>query len=224
MSPGDPKPKGKNQITHAPLPWRVAREVRFSESGSQRDVGFDEVLLERRSRRKIKAAATSVVASVIREIFATRLEGKGNATGRKRKVILSAGALHPIRCVFFRSGEDVMLFDDENARFLKLVPTDQEAINRFVQECRDVLPEADGHWILLIADAALVSGVYENAPSLAWRDAGAALQGLAMVSEAAGLAFCPLGLLGQQAAEALLDPSTAVLGVGVAAIGRRDAD
>ncbi|WP_311272291.1 MULTISPECIES: hypothetical protein [unclassified Rhizobium] len=141
--------------------------------------------------------------------------------GRKLKRVISAGALHPIRCVIIDPHGYAVSYDDNDDAFLAVKPRKPDLIAEGLESCSTVLPSAHGHVIVLIADVYLTSTVYKNPGSLLWRDAGAVLQTLALTSEAFDLGFCPLGILGQDFADALLPEDDHYLGVGVAVIGQR---
>lgn len=132
-----------------------------------------------------------------------------------------AGALHPIKSVIIDSDGYAVAYDDDHDAFLAIKPRKLDLLANGLRSCTTVLPSAHGHVIALMADVHLTSTVYKNPESLLWRDAGAVLQTLAMVSEAFDLGFCPLGILGQDFADALLPEDHQYLGVGVAVIGQR---
>jgi hypothetical protein len=95
-----------------------------------------------------------------------------------------------------------------------------EKLREFADVCADLLPDARGTALVLIADQLRVGPLYDNFATLIWRDAGALLQTLALVACAYRLGFCPLGIVGNQVVSALsLSPEHA-LAVGCAMIGR----
>ncbi|MDX3925158.1 MAG: hypothetical protein QHC90_05030 [Shinella sp.] len=219
MSHGDPRPKSSEQLQARAWPFKPIRLVNFvHQQAWKADTLFTEVLTNRRSCRAIRPAATSVVASVVRETLGKRFV----AGERSQKVVLSSRALHPLRCVFFRSVSDVIVYDDEDDLFIQVAPRDEKALGHLIEDCRAVLPDCDGHWLLFVGDRRKVAQAYNNPDSLLWRDAGAAIQATALICEAAGLAFCPLGILGQHGVDALLQDQSDFLAVGVAAVGRKD--
>lgn len=91
-------------------------------------------------------------------------------------------------------------------------------MRQFCDNCCELLPEASGYGLVLVGDEGKVAAVYEHPSSLLWRDAGAVLQTIALVCTAYGLAFCPLGIEGQDAVDAVALPRRA-RGVGVGLIG-----
>lgn len=169
----------------------------------------------------MQVAALSRVASVVREALKSDFIGTGSHMGRKLKRVISAGALHPIKSVIIDRDGYTVSYDDNNDAFLAIKPRKLDLLSKGLRDCATVLPSAHGHAIALMADVHLTSTIYENPESLLWRDAGAVLQTLALASEAYDLGFCPLGILGQDFADALLPENHHYLGVGVALIGQR---
>ncbi|TCQ24835.1 hypothetical protein [Rhizobium sp. PP-CC-3G-465] len=160
------------------------------------------------------------IAAVVREALRADFIGTGQHRGRKKKRIISAGALHPVKCAIIGASGNVVIYDDDLDIFSSAEPRDADRLKAFNKKCADVLPFAQCHVLALMADSGTLSTVYSNAQSLMWRDAGAVLQILALVSEVFNLGFCPLGILGQEVADALLPDGHRFIGVGVAAVGR----
>ncbi len=169
----------------------------------------------------MQVAALSRVASVVREALKSDFIGTGSHMGRKLKRVISAGALHPIKSVIIDRDGYAVAYDDNNDAFLAIKPRKLDLLAKGLRGCATVLPSARGHVIALMADVHLTSTIYENPESLLWRDAGAVLQTLALASEAFDLGFCPLGILGQDFADAFLPEDHHYLWVGVAVIGQR---
>jgi hypothetical protein len=139
-----------------------------------------------------------------------------------RKAAISAGALHPVDALLI-SGPNVdgpIVYDDESDSFLTLSVEDDLGLGAWIASASNVVPSARGHLLLLVGDASLVSSIYENAHSLLWRDGGAALQTLSMTAMSRGLAFCPLGLLGDDALRAIAGDRRNAIAIGTAIIGR----
>jgi hypothetical protein len=101
MTHGDPKPQNGIEVVRPPWPFEVLRTLVFeTTTAAEAAARFDDVLAARRSRRDIGAVPVPAAAAVIRQALAIN----GVGAGRRRKTSLSAGALHPISCVFFRTG------------------------------------------------------------------------------------------------------------------------
>ncbi|MBX3532676.1 MAG: hypothetical protein KF849_18925 [Rhizobiaceae bacterium] len=182
------------------------------------------VLRTRRSRRTLSEAPLEDVAFVVRETLRTDFLGADHNSGRKRKAVVSAGALHPIKGVLIGREPRPLVYDDDGDRFISVEVRDRRQFDEFREACRAVVPTANGHWVALVADTRELERLYMHCDSLLWRDAGAVIQTMAFIAEAAGLAFCPLGILGHQLLRALLPSDPALVALGVVAIGRSEAD
>jgi hypothetical protein len=83
---------------------------------------------------------------------------------------------------------------------------------------RAAAPDADGTFLVLVADVSRTDAAYESAVSLVWRDAGALLATLHLTATAMALGFCFLGLLGHDIVASISDAPT-LLAVGAAVVG-----
>ncbi|THK35610.1 hypothetical protein EHS39_23545 [Ensifer sp. MPMI2T] len=171
------------------------------------------------------APPIEAVAQVVRKTLLADFAGVGSNHGRKLKAVVSAGALHPIQSVIVSGACDPVIYDDDSDQFFSVQVRDDVRLQAFVENCRTVLPDAGGCWVALIADCRDLSSLYTDHQSLLWRDAGAVIQMMALVAEAHGLAFCPLGILGTEIVEALLTNHHHhhAVAVGVMAIGKGEA-
>jgi len=222
LSPIDPRPTGNPPQPSEPG-WLEARTLEIPRVAYEpRD--FADILRARRSSRLTETATLSEVASVVREALKTDFIGTGSHQGRKLKRVVSAGALHPVKCAIIDPDGYTVVYDDGKDEFLAVKPRDPDLLAEGLLNCASVLSSARGHVISLMADTRTTSSVYSNPASLLWRDAGAVLQTLALVSETFDLGFCPLGILGQELTDALLPKDHQFLAVGVAVIGRPTAE
>jgi SagB-type dehydrogenase family enzyme len=140
--------------------------------------------------------------------------------GRTRRPAMSAGALHPFSVLIIPGREDHRLFRyDAVEHCLETLRTEVATLKVWFEHSAELLPDADGSALILVADIAKQEAVYERAESLAWRDAGALVQTIAMVCTAYHLAFCPLGLLGSEIVATLGAPDRLVA-AGTALVGQ----
>lgn len=153
--------------------------------------------------------------------FATRPRAllDGDQYRRSRRPSASAGALHPVDLLLVHPASRVFRYDPMTHCLQRLRIVRQEPFDAFITDCSMVLPQAGGTALVLVGDLARVDAVYDNPASLLWRDAGALLQTLGLVSAVYRLAFCPVGILGGTVVRALELPPRAVA-LGVAIIGR----
>ncbi len=220
MLPTDPKPIQGRIPKRPKISWNAAIKRDFPRPQVSFLVDrFSQVLTKRRSSRMLSVVSPEIVANVIRRSLQVSDFGTGPNNGRLRKAVLSAGAVHPIKGLFFRGYSEILFYDDLDDAFFEITPYNNEKWYRFVDCCAEVLPQNNGYWLLLFADSSDTKYLYEEPDSLIWRDAGAALQVLAMVSNACGLVFCPAGLLGQNGLDSLTDKKPQYIAAGVAAIG-----
>jgi hypothetical protein len=154
--------------------------------------------------------------------FATRprFHKEDDLFGRTRRLTVSAGALHSISILIIPGRDDLRLYRyDSTENCLDKLNAKTDLIEGWFIRAGEILPEANGTAIFLVSDTAIPDAVYERCNSLVWRDAGALLQTLALVSTAYSLTFCPLGLLGSEVVEAVAG-SPRLVAVGSALIGK----
>jgi hypothetical protein len=77
------------------------------------------------------------------------------------------------------------------------------AVTNFRRRVLVHLPDAQGLALGFLGDVDLAESMYSAPESLLWRDAGAALQTIAMTACAEGLTFCPLGCHAEELATAV---------------------
>ena len=135
---------------------------------------------------------------------------------------MSAGALHAIRILIVPlAGAGRVFAYDPIANSVDLLhmsaAIDVQAFRARVAGC---LPKAAGMALAFIGDRALAETAYEYPETLLWRDSGALVQTLAMVTHAEGHAFCALGIHSTEMVTAL-DLFERFLPLGAAVIGRK---
>lgn len=210
----DPRPL--DDRPYADYPWPVESSVAFEPLYAPPEKTFSNVLEQRRSIRTISPAPLELIVGALLFALIPRHRKEGDPLRRSRGLVLSAGALHPITVLVF-DRHAVFRLNTDLCMLEKLTFPAQES-TAWAAKCQSVLPAANGTFLILIADMARPRTAYENCESLVWRDAGAMLQTLGLVSELFELGFCPLGILGNEIVTAL--PSSGqLLAVGAAAIG-----
>ncbi|MCU1273496.1 MAG: hypothetical protein JWO48_927 [Bryobacterales bacterium] len=180
---------------------------------------FQVVLEARRSHRVFGLAKLEHIVNVIAYGTSPRFWKNDDLFGRTRRPALSAGALHPIWVVIGPSRHDnaVFRYNPEDHSLDRLLFEPNTATS-WINRCAELLPDADGTSVVFLAEFPRCDAAYSNAISLLWRDAGALLQTISMISTAYGLAFCPLGLLGCEFVDAL-HANNHLVSVGAAIIG-----
>lgn len=210
----DPEPK--KEKAYSAYNWPVL-STKFAERREPSVLrGFVEVAEQRRSKRVLTPASHDVVVGALLFALQPRFRKEGDALNRTRGLSLSAGALHPISVLLF--DRDAVFRVNAEALTLDRLKFSESSCTAWLMKCRQVLPQADGTFMVLVADMARPQSAYENSESLVWRDAGAMLQTMSLVSELFGLGFCPLGMLGNEVVSAL-PRNENLLAVGAAVIG-----
>lgn len=217
--PGDPEPLTQPTAVVAAA-WNIVRRLKSVQYRPPPRAEFNDIFERRRSRRMIRPARLSDVANLVGYATASRFTARNLGIERWRRPSPSAGALHPIQIVMIAAGSRPRAFlcDPDNQSLGQLRIADPTRLKAFVRRCADILPKAQGTLLLFVGDSARVGSAYRNEESLLWRDAGALLQTLFLAATAFDLAFCPLGILGQDALVAIGAPPL-LSAVGVAYVG-----
>ncbi|NYH21750.1 nitroreductase family protein [Paraburkholderia bryophila] len=197
-------------------PWPILRVVPFGQHSAPAERSFLDVFESRRSVRALTSAPLDELVDALRLALVPRFWKDGDPLRRSRRPALSAGALHPISVLLFAGATVYRVNADESVLEELNVPA--ELRTSWVSKCKRMLPDADGAFIVLIADMARPMAAYEKSESLVWRDSGTLLQTLALAAESYGLGFCPLGIVGNEVVDSL-PGAEQLLAVGAAAIG-----
>ena len=218
----DPRPKLSPNAPDG-IVWPVRSRLRCPLVTPPQDELFVALLEARRSDRTMRPAPLREIVNALAFAIRPRFVREDDVHNRTRRPTVSAGALHAIEVVIvdWRGSPRVLRYDFMTHRLEPLRIAQPVSLRQFAKACAAILPDAAGTALALIGDERRIEALYEHPISLLWRDAGALLQTLAMVSAAYRLAFCPLGILGGEVVDALgLDRRTA-RPLGCAAIGRR---
>jgi hypothetical protein len=198
-------------------PWPILHAVPFGQRSTPAERSFLDVFENRRSTRALTSTPLEALVDVLRLALAPRFWKDGDPLRRSRRPALSAGALHPISVLLFIGVAVYRVNADQSV--LEELNVSADLCASWIRKCKQLLPAADGAFIVLIADMAKPTTAYQYSESLVWRDAGALLQTLALAAESYGLGFCPLGILGNEVIDGLPEADK-LLAVGAAAIGQ----
>lgn len=217
----EPRPRQTPQQLVRPIRWPVARTLNCGGVVPPPDQSFVATLEARRSQRVMTRASLREIVNAIAFGTRPRQTIEGDFLDRSRRPSPSAGALHPVDVLLVCGESRVLRYAPLEHRLQLLRVSNSRHLQAFARDCHNILPDACGTAIVLVGNMARVAAVYRHPASLLWRDSGALMQTLALVAAAYRLAFCPLGILGQQVIHAI-GLSVSVLAVGVALIGRPD--
>ncbi len=213
----DPKPTGGGPYTD--YVWPVVATFPIETVAARTARAFADVFEGRRSARELNAAPRDHILSALLYATAPRFWKDGDVLRRSLRPALSCGALHPISILMFA---DVAVFRvNADACALEQIAFPEDVRVAWLSRCAELLPNANGVFLVLVADMARPRAAYDHSESLPWRDAGALLQTLAYSAEVFELGFCPMGIVGNEVVAAL-PANGQLIAVGGAAIGLRE--
>ena len=216
----DPVPRAE-PLAHSPPVWPVHHAFSSIPIEPPSAISFDDALSSRRSIRSMQPAPLRTVVNLMAYATHAVAELAGDPLGRTKRPSPSAGALHPVEIGLVHGRSNPRLFHCEpSSNVIQLLkPVDKRILRVLFARVRSMLPEADGSLIVFLADFSKTAAAYNHSQSLVWRDAGALLQTVHLSAVAFGLACCPLGILGSEAAASVF-PNGNLQAVGMAVVGR----
>jgi len=205
-----------------PIAWPVQRILRCPSVIPPLPISFEFVFEGRRSHRAIVAAPLREIVNAVAYATRPRYILDEDKFGRTKRPSPSAGALHPVEIgiIDWRGAPRVMRYQPNSNELALMRPPETSRLQDFIHNIRHVVSGSHVSAIVLMADEARLAASYDYSTSLLWRDAGALLQTIFLSATAFRLAYCPVGLLGQEVIEAL-GLQDRMVGAGVALIGRK---
>jgi hypothetical protein len=187
--------------TQVPRVWPIRASVRCPPVVPPAPASFASILEEGRARHRMQRAPLRELVNALAWATAPRAP--------REEVVL----------VDWRGRPRALRYDAPSHRLQLLDVAFPDGLRTFASTCAALLPEAQGTALVLIGHPSHAGAAQEDPRSRAWRDAGALLQTLLLTATAYGLAFCPLGLPGQEVLQAIGMPRDAVA-TGAALLGR----
>ncbi|WP_296268909.1 hypothetical protein [Pseudomonas sp. UBA6562] len=204
---------------YLPFTWPEGDFHSLPEVEHVGDKGILDLLDHRRTRRSFSALAERQLSQLLWRCARTQGIAESNyGFDLELRPVPSAGAIHPIHILVHLPGSLNWRRYDSRRHGLVELPGSGEALAELVAQCHMTLPSEQATRLLLVAEAGKTGAKYANGESLIWRDAGALLAIMAVIAEALGYAFCPLGITGEPWASRIA-PSGVLTGVGVALVG-----
>lgn len=200
----DPKPRYVAKKFRE-TPWPVLKSFKCGLIVPPPNKIFSEVAENRRSKREITYASLKDISKPI--IYATypRLIKESHFLSLQKFLSPSAGALNTIQVLIITCRGQPRIFKyNSSTHSLDLLKQSRPTLlRRWVQKVNKMLPNSKGTIILYAADYNKIDAVYQNCESLFWRESGTLLQTIFLCSTAYNMAFCPLGILGNEAIKAI---------------------
>lgn len=204
----------------APVKYDVKSSIELPSYGNIASNVFSEVIETRCSRRKFLDISLEQLGPLLYLSSRTK-EAITNDYGLviEKRNSPSCGAMHTIDCIVSRFGSECWYVYNSRNHSLDQLNVDSFIINQFKLKCQGLIDYLDsGYLIWYVCDLERLSCKYENAEFLALRESGALAATQGLIAESYGLAFCMLGLMGNEEAKALSNQRN-LLGVGVAVVG-----
>ena len=189
---------------------------------------FWDVVGSRRSRRAFGPLGEADLSAVLWHAAKTRLTRRDESGSLwQSRPTPSAGGVHPI---------DILVIDGApnggRASLYRPVPhalddlriADRDGFEAFLESVDSVLRRDRGTLLWFVAQFGRTASRYENPETLVWRDAGALLATIGLVSEALGLACCGVGATGEPLVSRALGGAGDLYGAGGCIVGSRRRD
>lgn len=220
----NPYPK-KNKVIVPIFEYPIMESVSLLRVNKKNSLKIVECIVNRKSSRDLKFADPTQIGELLwhsAKVTGIDVEKDGYILSSRRAP--SAGARHPIDIIVSqpkRENEERRCFSYYNPfeHSLNLLSLNYEISEKFFQHINEVVSINDATIIWFVAHPVRTSAKYDNFESLIWRDAGALIYCIQLVSTILGLKSCPIGSLGEPYISQLFKKNGAVFGVGGILIG-----
>lgn len=207
---------------YEPFVWPEAQFHPFEQPVARADEGLLHLLERRRSKRSFNVLSETELSELLWRCARTQAVADSEyGFELEHRPALSAGAIHPIHILVDHHASGNWQRYDSRRHGLHEIPSASELFTPMDQQSEATLAIGQGTRLLLVAEPGKTFAKYQQGESLIWRDAGVLLAIMAMVAEALGYTFCPLGITGEPWASRLA-PTGILSGVGVALVGGAD--
>ncbi len=207
---------------YEPFVWPEGQFRPLEQPVARVDAGLLHLLNCRRSKRSFNALSKAELSELLWRCARTQAVADSEyGFELEHRPALSAGAIHPIHILVDHHSTGSWQRYDSRLHGLHDIPGTSVLFENLNQQCEATLANGEGTRLLLVAEPGKTFAKYQRGESLIWRDAGVLLAIMAVVAEALGCAFCPLGITGEPWASRLA-PTGILSGVGVALIGGAD--
>jgi len=201
--------------------WPTAKRLACPPVTAPEPADFSLTLEARRSVRSVARCSFHELINLLAYTTKPRFLRDGDQANTSLRLSPSAGALHCISTLIIerRGTRRAFRYDSANHLLEVLVIAEQKHLDEFLALSEEILPNAHGAVVVLIADVQRIKAKYANPDSLLWRDAGVLLQTLSLCSVAYGLVTCLIGGTGAEVVRALGLPSSDFKAVGGIVVG-----
>lgn len=197
----NPTPKDRPDI-YSPFIYPVKRIERLARFSETRDMEFMEVLFSRTSAKDFSRATPNEVSELLYLSTKIRsIEIDDTNFFLTKRTTPSAGARHPIDLMVSLAAsppmERILSYYNPIDHSLGELVIPANSLRNFFEEVDRNLSIQDACVIWFSIQITKTSSKYSNPESLYWKDTGALLYCLQIISTYLGLKSCPLGTLAE---------------------------
>jgi SagB-type dehydrogenase family enzyme len=213
----------KNEDPVTPFNYQIQHTLKLPQNITPLPARFDEVVTKRASVREFKGLTLQQVSDILwytAKIKKISLQENGYILTHRG--VPSAGARHPIDIIVINSAlfgsEDLYYYNPFEHSLNQLITLNKNK-EVFLKHINEIVDITDATIIWFVAHTDRTSAKYQNATSLVWRDAGALINGIQLVSTAMRINCCPIGSLGEPYISCFFENQEGVFGAGGLLIG-----
>lgn len=212
-----PKPKNIIDEFH-PFKYPFRTKAKLNQDFKPIEGNFLEVLLTRRSSQKLGGISLNDIAELLyysNKVQSISIDDSGFLISKR--TVPSAGGRHPIDLLVSLPSESARSLQYYNPidHSLSELSIPREIQQSFLAEVNKNLPVGDSCLIWFSIQTEKTQSKYENAESLYWRDAGALLYCIQIISTYLGFKSCPLGGLAVKSFYDLFKTNNLISGGGI---------
>jgi SagB-type dehydrogenase family enzyme len=217
--PPDPLPRAF-PVRYEPYVWPAGPKALLAPRALPLKLDLAALLDGRQTRRAFRKGVDDAALGELLWLACRNRSSRPSAFGpdQESRVHPSAGAMHPIHVLLAHETGPWRRYNPLEHALIEL-PGSCASATASREAASSLIELEHGTLIGLVAEPGKTAAKYEHAESLVWRDAGVVLGYLSVMSEAMGLAFCPLGITGQPYLTAQLPNASALQAVGLAVLG-----
>lgn len=215
----EPLPRDQAKM-YAPFTWPRGASIQLPPRTETLEVDLAGLLEQRQTRREFTRELSDAELGEFLWLACRNRAARPSPFGfdQESRSHPSAGGMHPIHVLIARAQRDWQRYDPVEHSLIQLPQTLTFAAGARYQ-ASDLVPMNHGVLIALAAEPGKTAAKYKHPESMVWRDAGVVLGYMSVVTEALGLSFCPLGLLGSEFVSDAVRGEPCIQAAGLAILG-----
>lgn len=220
----NPIPK-QNPIKYQPFIYPTTNKIVLTRKFEKRENDFLEIFLARKSIRDLSEISLLELSELLFYGAKVRYTQEDDSkTFISKRAAPSAGGRHPIDLLvspYFQNDSRKLFYYNPIDHSLNSLKIDNSILGLFLNEINNNIPLQQSTVIWFSIQKEKTGSKYLHPESLYWRDTGALLYCLQLLSTYLGLQSCPLGSLAAKTFPNLFDTQSLLSGGGLL-IGHND--